>query len=1064
MHSLLHFPVLLLAVRTFAAPLCETWQTGYTGADATGAHVLGYWRFDAGAEMADSSKKGHTLTLAGAKTSPQGKRGGALESFAGWPVEDKRHAAFAGSKPALTPKGAFTLELWMKPGAEMTAELSPVLVDKKYAGHTDYQWRLTTADKSDARRLQVSLGFGEDSANFVSEPFTPGDAWQHVALTYDGAGEVQFFRNGAPMGTSRKPGRATVAPGRQPLSIGDRVGSLYAGFPGLIDEVRLCDGVLEFRPLAVEFASERKVWRRMEKPEPVRVVVRNLAKKPSAALKLRVAGFEEKTFDVAALAPGASHEVEVPIDTSLRPGVYALTAHLEAPDFSSEESAEFTLVARTIPKMPVMMWGIGGLHAREEMARLKDLGFTHCLGSSADYGAIWAAKKSVPPAQPQAVVEAKATLDFALANDFGIAFQLSPGGWLKDRADLQRVDRNGKPYASRPDVNAALPGLAEFCENVGASMAQTYRAFPAWQAALINTEVRDSAQVSFSEFDRAAYRNFSGAEIPPEVTIKNGVEWSKLKDFPADRVIPDDHPIRKFYQWFWTVGDGWNALHTAVHRGLHSTGRDDVWTWFDPAIRAASIAGSGGEVDVLGQWTYTNPDPLRIGYFTDELFAMAASRRQRVMKMTQLFWYRTQSAPKKTGAAHIASPFDDHDPDAAYITISPMHLRESFWTKLARPVEGIMYHGWQALVPTDSTGAYRYTHPDTKEEFRRLHRGVLEPLGPALRQVGDRASDVAFLDSFTAQMFARRGSYGYSGDEAYLTLLYAQLQPQVIHEDAALDRFKVLVLADSDVLPASVAKRIAEFQQRGGIVVGDENIAPAIKPDFRIAKFVRTKQATADHATLLANAAKLRAQLETKYVRYADSSNPEVIVRCRQAGPSDYVFVVNDRREAGDYVGQHGLVLENGLPSEAELSLRRTGHVYDLVASREVNAKVKDGVLRWTANLGPCDGRVFLVTPKPIAGVRITTPGAIARGARTKVEIDVVDAPGEPIAAVIPLHVEIADSAGRVAEFSGYHAAKNGALELSLDIARNDTPGMWSVRVRELASGREESRFFRVGP
>ena len=39
--------------------------------------------------------------------------------------------------------------------------------------------------------------------------------------------------------------------------------------------------------------------------------------------------------------------------------------------------------------------------------------------------------------------------------------------------------------------------------------------------------------------------------------------------------------------------------------------------------------------------------------------------------------------------------------DAAYITISPMHLRESFWTKIARPVRGIMYHGWQALVPTD---------------------------------------------------------------------------------------------------------------------------------------------------------------------------------------------------------------------------------------------------------------------------------------------------------------------------------------------------------------------------
>jgi hypothetical protein len=129
------------------------------------------------------------------------------------------------------------------------------------------------------------------------------------------------------------------------------------------------------------------------------------------------------------------------------------------------------------------------------------------------------------------------------------------------------------------------------------------------------------------------------------------VDWTKLKDFPKDRVIPDDHPLLRYYRWFWTVGDGWNSLHSAVHRGIHSTGRDDVWTWFDPAIRAPSLGGSGGEVDVLGQWTYTNPDPLRVGCFADELFSMAANSPQhpRVMKMTQLFWYRSQTAPKTKG-------------------------------------------------------------------------------------------------------------------------------------------------------------------------------------------------------------------------------------------------------------------------------------------------------------------------------------------------------------------------------------------------------------------------------
>nr|MDQ3621528.1 hypothetical protein [Verrucomicrobiota bacterium] len=64
-----------------------------------------------------------------------------------------------------------------------------------------------------------------------------------------------------------------------------------------------------------------------------------------------------------------------------------------------------------------------------------------------------------------------------------------------------------------------------------------------------------------------------------------------------------------------------------------------------------------------------------------------------------------------------------------------------------------------------------------------LHSGVLEPLGPTLLKVGDHRSDVAYLDSFTAQMFARRGSYGYSGDDTYRILLHAQLQPRVIYEE-----------------------------------------------------------------------------------------------------------------------------------------------------------------------------------------------------------------------------------------------------------------------------------------
>ncbi|MEZ6076586.1 MAG: hypothetical protein R3C56_13285 [Pirellulaceae bacterium] len=87
-------------------------------------------------------------------------------------------------------------------------------------------------------------------------------------------------------------------------------------------------------------------------------------------------------------------------------------------------------------------------------------------------------------------------------------------------------------------------------------------------AALLHTEVRGESQISFLPIDREAHRKASGAEIPVEVTIKNGVQWEKIDGFPKDRVIADDNPILKYLKWFWQKGDGWNELHSRLNDGL----------------------------------------------------------------------------------------------------------------------------------------------------------------------------------------------------------------------------------------------------------------------------------------------------------------------------------------------------------------------------------------------------------------------------------------------------------------------------------------------------------------
>jgi hypothetical protein len=1062
--------------------LAEPYETEYAGEDATGKHVLGLWQFTQGNETADSSGRGHNCEFQGATLNARGRFGSCLESFRGWPDEDKRHAAIVANHPDLSPKGAFTIELWLSPKADLEDYPEAFLIDKKYVADADYQIILSAADKQGVRRLQANLGFGDGSERYTSDAATfEAGKWYHVAFVYDGRGGGRFMLNGAAFGGSEIPGRGSISAGTHPLSIGDRIGSYYHGFPGLIDQVRLCQGALEFRRAGVALATERRAYLRMAQAPPLRIAVTNFSRAPLAGAQARVSlsGFGEVQTALPELAPGAAAEVEYPLDTRLKPDTYQLRVAAEIPGtepYTSRQTFDITIVPRPLPeRMPVLMWGIGSpSEVEKEIPRLKRIGFTHCLGLGADYGAIWDAGQPTAASSPQNVAEARAMLDDALVNGIGICAQLSPGRWLGDKEEFRRVTRDGKPY-EKPEVCGLLPEAQSFCRNVGASVAQTYGDYPAFECALLHTEVRDGANLCFHEQDREAFRQATGLDIPEEAVTKAGVEYAKLPDFPADRVIEDDNPIYRYYKWYWQVGDGWNGLNTALHEGLKSTGRANLWTFHDPAVRVASVLGSGGAVDYLSQWTYSYPDPIRIATATDELLTMVrhADHPQNLMKMTQIIWYRSQTAPTSEASQEkvaAQSVWEDTEPDAAFITISPMHLREAFWTMLSRPVQGIMYHGWQSLVPTQSTSGYRYTHPQTQHELTRLTHEVVQPLGPTLRQVPEAKTDVAFLESFASEMFARRGTYGWGhtwlGD-AYLVMQWAQLQPEIVFDEMVaqdgLDGYRVLVMMDCDVLTRTVVEKVQAFQKAGGIVVADDYLCPAIRPDIVLIPYTRTKQADADKVALQALAAKLREQLGKRYTRYTDSSNPEVVTHYRRFGTTDYVFLINDHREFGDYVGRYRLVMEQGLPSDATVTVnRKSGFVYNLVRSRPVAAKAADGKLQLDAHLEPCEGQLLMVTDRAISGVNIQAPSDGKRPAPLTLSISVVDADGKPIDAVVPLKVDLLDPDGRPAEFSGYYGAKAGQLTIQADLAPNDSPGTWEVRAMELASGETARWYVRV--
>lgn len=1055
----------------------QPWQQLYREAEASGPHVIALWQFLPGQETQDNSGRGHHLILRGdSRCVKEGPFGAALECFFADAEQDKPQGALAADADDLSPQGAFSLEAWIAAKPEMEKQQNAYLFDKKYFNYAkdvpeanwDYCLYLQRSGPH-KRRIIVSLGFGKDS-DFITGPEIdmPPGRWMHLAYTYDGQGRSRFFLNGELIGKADNPGRGAIAPGRYGLALGCRYGSIHNGFPGYIAQARICQGIPPYFTggLTANIAHGRRVFFRMEPNVRLAVNFENDSESPLQGGRAEISfGTQKQQLALPPLAPHETFSLPIKIDTSLRPGTYPLKIIVSATaagrPLRIEKEMAYTIVPRPLPhQMPVVMWGGG------DIPTLKAIGFTHQLINLVNEGPIWEAKRPVAALPPSAVESRIQQLDELLRQGLRACVYTYPASWIvrdeSRKAKYNRVDRKGQ-LRPRDNVCGNFPEVRQFCYNVGASIAQTFGHHPALDGALIHSEVRDATDLCFHEHDKQLFRQAAGFDIPEEAESKNGVHYSRLRSFPRQRVLSDNDRLLTFYRWFWKEGDGWNVLHSEVSRGLKSTGRKDLWTFFDPAVRVPDIWGSGGDVDVISQWTYSYPDPIKIGQATDELFAMAEGRPgQRVMKMTQIIWYRSQTAPKLPEDESKRAAWEKEKPEAPFITMAPDHLREAFWSKISRPVQGIMYHGWGSLVETGTTNkGYVFTNPETARVLTELTHRIVQPLGPTLLQVPDWPADVALLESFTSQMFAGRGTYGWSNSweaDMHLILQWAHLQPKIIFDETimrdGLAAYKVLVLPYCDVLTESVVTKIKEFQRRGGIVIADEYLCPAIIPDIVLPAYKRTGKADEDKAKLQALAAQLRRELDAFYTRYVEADNPDIILRCRRYRDNDYLFVLNDKRTFGDYVGHHGRVMEKGLANTGAIHILRTGaYVYDLVAQRPVATALASQGMKWPVSLGPGEGRVFLLTSQKLASVRIAAPAQAWRGQNVDVMVSVLDNKKAPVTAILPLKLEILDARGQPAEYSGYYGLKDGKLAIRLTLASNDELGLWTIRATELASG-----------
>jgi hypothetical protein len=110
--------------------------------------------------------------------------------------------------------------------------------------------------------------------------------------------------------------------------------------------------------------------------------------------------------------------------------------------------------------------------------------------------------------------------------------------------------------------------------------------------------------------------------------------------------------------------------------------------------------------------------------------------------------------------------------------------------------------------------------------------------------------------------------------------------------------------------------------------------------------------------------------------------------------------------------------------------------------------------------LDPYEPVIYAFSLSPLPALRVSAPSRLARGetAHVGLTFDGGTPADKPV-----LHVEVTDPSGQVASQYGANVVLSGGSgEHGVPFAVNDTPGRWTVRVRDMLSGQQQEAAIEV--
>ena len=873
-----------------------------------------------------------------------------------------------------------------------------------------------------------------------------------------------------------------------PVAIGER------GRKVLVDNVKVTRIVSKaktsefLRNCRLDYGRKARYFLRDTGELDLPLVIRNASEKDFDQVHLRVtfdahtdpyrtpprpfdSPFEPVEISIPTLKAGETKTVAFPIDTRMvKVGEYMLRARLSIPreGLVTDRIIHLGVARNWNPhRFNYFTWGLP--RTEEDLKDYAEHGHTMGIGGGRatpldwEYGGRPVPEEKRPKRYGPSKNDSRFhTYDLALKYGIvgGTNLLTTHGDFFPD--ELYAEMKAGR----RKYLMPYHPTIREFSIELAKTYAKTYGDYPGYRLININTETENHLHPDFSDIGLARMRKLFGSEPPEGAVNMYAFPHTEREGLAKDGVIDDDNPYLRFYRWYWVEGEGYDELATDMANAVRKVD-DDIMTFHDPAARMPYVRDRHEDIN-LWDWTYTTPNALTLPYKIEVLRAMAEKPNDKICNYVQVLWKRQTASDK------------NECPSASIIRLGLLYSS-------SRPVyaAGHWNTGWMRVKP----------NRDRWEAVKHLSDNFWKPLGPVLtRLTVDRPRKIAFLVSHTNELFTAkdRGTWkrftAYAGwHEAFAR---AGLPVDIVFEEdvaeGKLANYEALFIPLGELIGRSAHEKIVAFAEGGGKVVADHNLgytvpnATILENDLDHLVYPRwawmlvkrkgngtpnderLKKMWATTAEIERVFADIRRQGPTPGDRWL------IVNERRTEGGARYLYAVNDHRAPGPIGKKYGVMIESGRPLTATVAIPDAagiGAVYDLTTHRRVDlpAGRQGNRLTIEADYPPASAKVFALAPKPIGTLEVTVPeNPVRPGQPFTLSARLLDEDGGAVPGAMPLKLTVRDGQGSRSEYSDHFAFVDGDWSLKGHIAMNDTPGTWSVTVKDLASGKTVTRYFEV--